>query len=321
MAKAEKKGKSSEWRRNILFENIGKKLLAIVVGISLWFVANMENEIEKSVAVEVNYSNLSEELIIVNKPAEKLNLSIRGPRAKLTSFSPSDFAYSLDIGNITPGVSKFEILTDQIKVPRGVQVTGVSPGLIEVEADKLEEKEVRVNPVVGETDEGFEVASETKVSPSKIKIKGPARILSKIESVSTDLVPTVGVRTEFTIQVPLKTPNSLVRIVGNETARVTVNIKEITVAKEFKDIEINFVNFSGVKFTPLGGLKAELEFEGRYSIIKDLNSGDINVFVDGSGVENGKKKSERLKINVSFPAKETLVLKKMFPDSVEIRLN
>jgi YbbR domain-containing protein len=307
--------------KNPFFKNLGKKILAIAIAIALWFVANIEHDIEKSIPIGVNYVNLSPELVIVNKPPEKLNVRIRGPRTQLSSLSTRDIVFTLDLANVSPGISRFEIQTDQIKTPRGVLVTGISPAEIEIEVDKLKQKEVSVKPVVGLPDDGYEIVGKPRVVPSKVEVKGPKSIVSKIESVSTDLVSATGVKTTFTTQVPLRVPHPLVKIIGDEIVQVTVTIKEIRVVKEFKGISIDFVNFDNISFEPMGLLKVDLEFEGPYSIIKNLNSNDIQVFVDGSNIKKSGKRIETLKVNVNYPHKEGLVLKKKMPNTVEIRLN
>ncbi|MGH7889169.1 MAG: hypothetical protein ACRENF_01300, partial [Thermodesulfobacteriota bacterium] len=92
------------------------------------------------------------------------------------------------------------------------------------------------------------------------------------------------------------------------------------VEKQFNDIDIQFVNFDGSEYEPLGSLKAELEFEGPYSIIRDLSSDDIKVYVDGGNLKNSKRPA-RLQVNVTYPFKESIILKKKIPSSIEVKIN
>ncbi len=306
--------------KNLLFKNLGKKTLAVVFALALWFSANMEQDVEKGISIDMQYNNLPSDLVIMNEPPQTLNLRVRGPRTQLSSLSPRDIIFTFDLANASYGVSKFEINTDQINSPKGVQVIGVSPAEIEIDVDKVIEKEAEVKPIIGLPDTGYEVVGEPKVVPSDIKIRGPKKIVSQIESISTDLVSTTGVKSSFTIEVPLRS-YPRVDILGGGFARVTVNIKERIVTKEFKGLNINIINFNGVKFEPRGALKAELVFEGPYSIIKDLNSNDINVFINTDKLRrNSKQKIQRLKVNVDYPYKESLILTKQVPEEIEIRL-
>ncbi len=314
--------KLDEIFRNLFFKNVGKKILAITIAVFLWFIANVEHDIEKSLSINVNYVNLPSDLVIVNKPPEKLNIRIRGSRTQLSSISPRNITFTVDLANASPGLSKFEVQTDQIKTPRGVLVTGITPAEIKVDIDKLMVKEVDVRPVIeGPADTGYEVVGVPTVDPSKVEIRGPRSIVSKVERLNTDSISVVGVRSKFTIQVPLKPVNPLVDVVKDEIVRVTVDIQEQIVEKQFKNIDIKLVNFDDREVEPLGPMKAELEFEGPYSIIRDLNSDDINVYVDGHNLKNSQQNRVELQIDVIYPHPELITLKKKTPKVVEVKLN
>jgi hypothetical protein len=311
----------NEGLKNLFFKNVGKKILALTIAVVLWSMANVEHDIEKSISINVNYQNLPPGLIIVNKPPERLNIRVRGPRSQVAFFSPSNLAFTLDLANAAPGVSKFEVQTDQIKIPRGAQVTGVAPAELRIDIDQIIEKTVDVRPMIeGAPDTGYEVVGVPVAIPSRIKIRGPKTIVSQVNSIPTDSISIIGVKSKFTIQVPLKPTQPLIDLINNEIVRVTVDIREQTVEKQFDDIDIEFVNFDGRDFKALGPLKAELEFEGPYSIIRDLNSDDIRVFVDGSNIKNLKELT-RLPVNVTYPHKDSITLKKKIPPTVEVKSN
>jgi YbbR domain-containing protein len=310
-----------KWLKNLFLRNRGKKILAVAFAVALWFSANIEQDVEKSISAGVSYIDLPSDLVIMNEPPQTLSLRVRGPRTQLASLSSNrDVVFTLDLSHASPGISKFEVHTDQIKPPRGVQVIGISPAEIRIDIDKVVQKEVKVKPVVGLPDSGYEIVAEPKVTPSKAMIKGPKRMVSQIESVSTDLVSTTGVKSSFTLEVPLKVPPG-VNIVNERFARVTVDVEERMVVKEFKDMNISLLNSDGVEFEPLEPLKAQLVFEGPYSIIKNLNSDDIEVSVDASKLKpNTRQKIQKLKVNVSYPYKGSLTLKKKIPSEIQVIL-
>ncbi|MFQ5786822.1 MAG: YbbR-like domain-containing protein [Thermodesulfobacteriota bacterium] len=306
---------------SIFVKNIGKKILAIAIAIAIWFVVSIESDVEKNISIDVNYENLPAGLVITNVPQEKINLVVRGPRSLLSSLSPRNFVFAIDLSHISKGLSKFDIRTDQINSPKGIQVTGISPAEIKVDVDDLARKEVKVKPIISPPGKGFEIVGEPGVTPKKVIISGPKSIISKINNISTDMVSTKGEKSKFTIEVPLKTTDRLVKIDGDKTVRVTLDIMETTLEKEFKDIVINFVNFDNLNFEPRGSLKAQLAFEGPYSIINNLNSDDIKVFVDVGDLKNNGKKLQSLKVSVSYPHIDSIKLKKQEPKTLQIKLN
>jgi len=306
---------------SIFVKNIGKKIIAIAIAIAIWFVVSIESNVERNISIDVNYKDLPAGLVITNVPPEKINLVVRGPRSLLSSLSPRSFVFTLDLSHVSKGPSKFDIRTDQINPPKGSQVTGVSPAEINVDVDELAKKEVKVNPVIKQPETGYEVVGEPEVTPKTAIISGPKSIVSKIDSLSTDTVSTKGEKSNFTIEVPLRTTDRLVKVEGDKTVRVAIDIMETTLEKEFKNLDINFVNFENLNFEPRGSVKARLAFEGPYSVIRKLNSDDIEVFVDVGDLKSKGKKIQRLKVSVSYPNIDSIKLKKQEPKTLQIKLN
>jgi YbbR domain-containing protein len=304
------------------FTDIGKKLLAVVIAISLWLVANLQHDIEKNINIDINYSNLPPGLIIANNPPEKLTVRVRGPRSQLSSVNSDNMLFTVDLSNLGQGMSRFDVTTDQIIPPRDVQVTGISPAEIEVDIDKLADKNVKVVPSLGPLATGYEIIGEPEVSPSQVKIRGPEGLIAKINSITTDPIRLEKEKSKFTIEVPLRPPYALVKVIGNNTVRVTVDIEERTLEKEFNNLNINFVNFEDVDYETDRSIVTELSFEGPFSIINNLNSEDIELSVDGSEItDSGDGKTHKLEVTVNYPHKEMLKLKKQSPKTIEIKLN
>ena len=308
--------------REPIYKDWGKKVLALLIAISLWLVANLQHDVEKNVAIDINYTNLPPGLVILNNPPVKLNIRARGPRSQLSSVSPDDMVFTVDLSNVSEGASTFDIRTDMILPPRDVQVTGVSPSEIKIELDKLTQKEVPVVPRIGPPDTGYEIVGEPEVSPAKVRISGPASLLGKIKNIGGDQISLEGEKSSFTVEIPLRTPYSLVNILGRNTARVTVDLEETILEKEFNNLDINFVNFGNLDYETEGNVETEIAFEGPYSIINKLNSKDIELYVDGSGItEGGDKKTYRLDVNVEYPHKGVLKMTKQLPKTINVRLN
>lgn len=307
--------------KNIFVKNIGKKIFAIAIAIFIWLVVSLESSVEKNIAIDVNYVNLPPDLVITNDPPEELNLVVRGTRSQLSSLSPKSIIFTIDLAHVSTGVSKFNIRTEQIRPPRGIQVIGISPAEVTVDVDELISRNIPVEPIIGPPETGYEIVRKPRVVPSMATISGPKSIVSDMKFISTDTISTVRETSKFTIEVPLRSPNRLVKLVGDKTTRVTINIEEKTLEKEFKDLDIKFVNFENLNFEPRGMLKAEVAFEGPYSLIKNLNSNDIEVYVDVGKLKETDKKLQKLKVSVSYPFTNSIKLKKQEPKTLEIKLN
>ena len=174
--------------RNIFVKNIGKKIFAIAIAIFIWFVVSLESSVEKSITIDINYANLPPDLIITNDPPEELNLVVRGTRSQLSSLSRRSVIFTIDLAHVSTGVSKFDIRTEQIRPPRGIQVIGISPAEVTVDVDESIIKNIQVEPIIGPPETGYEIVGEPKVVPSMATVSGPKSIVSDLKSIPTDTI-------------------------------------------------------------------------------------------------------------------------------------
>jgi len=303
---------------NPFFSNFGKKTLAVFIAVILWFVANVEFDVEKSVDVKVKYADLDPDLIITNKPPEQINLRLSGPRSQLSSISNSNLVVNLDLGDVKSGVSKFEIQVSQINLPREVDIVSISPAEVTLNIDEKMTKTINVEPNISEPDKGYRIVGEPIVYPNKVKIRGPKIIVSDLEKMETNPISITGEKSKFSIQVPLQSPSSLIQIIGPELVRVTVNIEEITLQKEFRDVDIGVRNFHKKNYSISGESKTDLVFEGPYSLINELKSNDIEVYIDGNNLNSLKPGTYKLKVMVDYPNSSTVNLLKQSPENVNV---
>lgn len=306
---------------NPFFSNLGKKTIAIVIAITLWIVANLEFDIERNIEVPINYTNLSERLIIVNDVPRHINLRLRGPRSQLSEFAESNANFTFDLFNIQEGISTLDIKSEQLSVPEDVQIVTISPGEFDVQIDKVAAKTVGVNPVVEKPGEGYQIKGDPVVSPPEVTIKGPEDVISGIDFLNTSSISLKGENARFTIQVPLQLPSPLVEVENMELVRVTVNLDSIILEKEFKNVDINLNNIEGAGYESDKSLKADLLFSGPFKLINNLKSEDIDVYVNAGIIDGENRKSAELKVEVKYPHPDSIELKKITPEKVGIKIN
>ena len=300
--------------------NIGKKILAITLAIILWIIANFEQDIEKNIEIDIQYNDLSPDLIIKSAPPESLNLRIRGSRTKLSILKTENYSYPISLNKVASGVSKFNIRTEQIRIP-GVNIIGLSPSEIKLEIDHLIIKKVKINPKIGLPDIGFNVVGTPKVQPSSVKISGPKSILSELQFINTDEVKIEGEQTNFTIEVPLKTNSPLLKILSDdEVVKITINIQETIIEKEFKKLGINIIDIENMNYKILGKQSVDLLFEGPYSKIKELSSEDIKVTASAKGITSKRGIKHKLSLQVDYPNKEDIRLVRITPITIDVQI-
>ena len=303
-------------KTNPFFGNIGKKTLAVIIAISLWIVANLEFDIERNIQVPLNFVNLKTDLVIVNKPPENIDLRIRGPRSKLSSFANSNISINYDLKDFKKGSNKINVKTEDVNFPRGVQLITISPIEFDLDVDKIISKKINIKPQIDNPDKGYEVLNSPVLEPSKLLVKGPEGVVNNLNEIYTTKISLEGEQSKFSIQVPLQLPSSLIEFPDEQLVKVTVDIQEIILEKEFKDLDIELINFDDLSYNIRSNLKSDLIFVGPYNLINNLKSEDINLFIDANTKTN--KKLNSLIINVTYPNPEFLKLTNISPKTVDV---
>ena len=306
---------------NPFFKNFGKKIIAVVIAILIWIVANLEFDIEKDFNVPVKYTNLNPELIIANNPPQKINFRIRGPRTELSTFTNSNSIINIDLSEFKKGVSNIKVQSDEMNLPREIDILTMSPSEITLDIDSLYTKNVPIIPVMDSLEAGFEIIGEPELSPANVEIKGPRKLLNNIKSIDTSTISLKDEKSQFSIEVPLQLPNNLVTIEGSKLVKVTIDLKEENLEKEFNNLNIVFKNFNDLDFIALDKTKAMIIFDGPYSLINDLSSNDIDVYVDAKDLSNDESGKHKLRVKVDYPNPNNLHLNKLSPEMIEIMIN
>src|SRR4051812_3622513 len=164
----------------------GLRVLSIALAIGLWFFVNAgERGSVIPLTVPISYRSLPAGMAIMNHPPDFVTIEVAGPRTLLSLLEPERLSLRLDLRGIAPGQSDFKIFPTMFNVPRGTNVTRVSPDQISLDFDRLVSREVPVKLVLeGKVAEGFRIAS-IDVRPPTVTINGPSRNVSQISQVET----------------------------------------------------------------------------------------------------------------------------------------
>lgn len=172
--------------------DLSTKIISLLFAIFMWFyIIQVQNpEIEKTIRdIPVQFTKSELEgrgLTLINDKEMQLTIKIRGPRKHISNVKKEDITVVADVTKIdstgTHNVSANVIL------PYGnVEVVEQKPSHLTVTVDEIVEmeKEVIVKNI-GEPRDGYWL-SEYKVTPDKVKIKGPKTIVNTIEQLVAEV--------------------------------------------------------------------------------------------------------------------------------------
>ena len=301
------------------FQGLTKKTIALALAVILWAFTNFEFDVERDIRIPLHLGGLPESLIIANKLPDSVDLSLRGPRSLLSSFSHSNKSIHIDLQKTKQGVLKIDTQRVALEiVPRGIDIVAANPSKLSFNIDRLVTKKFKVKPVLGEPGSGYEISKKIKVVPKSVEVKGPASQLAKMETIETAKIKLEGEEAEFTAPVQLQLPSQYMEVLEGDHVNVTVHIKEIILTKEFRDVDIVPRNFGQLEYSTTSELKATLVFNGPYKTINNLTSNEINVYIDGA--EMGKSRRKTLNIKVDYPDSNLLKLTSVTPKRIRVKV-
>jgi YbbR domain-containing protein len=178
--------------KKLLFENLGLKIAAILLSIVLWFFVTSRGQSEISIDVPLELKNMPQGLELVNHGTKTVNLNIKGQERFIKNVSASNVRVSLDLSKAKRGEGTYYINREDIKLPRSITITNISPPSVRVTTEETASKTVKVVPViVGEPRKGFYLKS-AEVLPETIVIEGVRSEIAKISALKTEPLDITG---------------------------------------------------------------------------------------------------------------------------------
>jgi hypothetical protein len=134
--------------RELVTQNLGLKVLSLIMAVVIWFFVDVGKEMEISMAVPVLFKNIPAGLVIAGAPPPPINVRLKGPKISLLKFREERPSLLLDMKGAGEGLTGFPGLEGMITLPEGVRVTRVTPAAMEVRLEKMEQLELGKNKMM-----------------------------------------------------------------------------------------------------------------------------------------------------------------------------
>ena len=210
--------------RTWLLNNLGLKLLSIVLAIFLWAVVVGEQKVEVAMNIPLEISGLPRDLVMVNEPPDTLEVHVRGPKTLVSTLSPGELVLGGLPKNFVEGENLIPIRPDMVRAPRGIEVVEVAPHRVRVVLDAIVEREVEVSPRVEGTPVKGYVVKRVTSSPPRIRMAGPRSDLRRLARIYTVPINLDGHNASFTTRAMLEPVGRQVRFLDDTPIIVAVEI-------------------------------------------------------------------------------------------------
>ncbi|HUN56811.1 MAG TPA: CdaR family protein [Candidatus Binataceae bacterium] len=229
------------WLRH-LRRNAGLRAIAIAIAVVLWIFVNAgQHGSLETFMVPILYRGLPPGFLITNQHPDNVHVQISGPRTLLSLIDPARLSLKIDLTNAGIGQMQFGITPESFAVPRGTDVTSLTPSQVTLDVDRIVERNVPVKLTLsGAVATGYEVKGAS-VTPATVTIKGPSKDVARIDAVATEPLAIDKATADDVGTVDLAALPGMVRL---ETEAVTANVSvgPILVEKQFRLIQVMIRN-------------------------------------------------------------------------------
>ena len=299
--------------KKMLTNNIGIKILAVIVAFIVWLAVVNINDPEKIVTVynipiEVTDTEVLTEqnMVYSAKAVYTVNITVSGKRSVVTNLTADDFKATASLKDLSKVNSiPVNVEAKNITVSRDVTIVKQSVHTIEVGVEQITENDFEIEPEFhGSLAEGY-VLGEYSLYTNKVTIDAPTSVLDRIDKVAAicdieNLNEDVeGKKCKIVLydeagkKISLKKNNitlsiSKVRINVSILKEVVLNILPVTVdniGTPAKDCEVTEVTMQQKNITVIGDAEildglTDLDISEQIDISKDES--DVTKTVDVS---------------------------------------
>ncbi len=203
---------------------LGLKLFSVALAVGLWLAVSGEPIAERGMRIPVAFENLPESMEILGEPPESVEVRLRGPSGTLRRLEAADMAAIVDLESEHGGTRMFDMTSDRVRAPLGVDVTQVIPSTISLTLDVASSRVVPIVPEVrGAPAAGF-VVGAVEVEPATVEVEGPESRLRDLVEAMTEPIDVTGMSVPLRRMVTVGVDDPYLRLTTPGTARVTISV-------------------------------------------------------------------------------------------------
>ena len=259
--------------RRIFVEDLGLKLLALLITLVMWFAVTGENKpVTMGSAVQLNFV-LPSNLAISNDPPKTVEVYLTGRKSKLDVIRASDLVASVDLRDSSAGERVIRLSSDRvtIQLPEGVKLESFKPNAVSMRLEPRAERQIPVDvKLEGKPAEGFEVYG-VQPTPSLITVQGPESHVKELQNVPSETISVSGRKNTFSMSdVAINISDQKIEPMDQDVD-VTIEIGEKRIDKLFENVA---VQSDGIDRKPT---TATVNLKGPPKVLDQLRSDQIKI--------------------------------------------
>jgi YbbR domain-containing protein len=190
-----------------LSDNWALKLAALALAILLWMAVRADDpEAATFRNVPVNVDLRDPGWRLVEVEPEAVHVTVLGPTSELLTLASDPPRIVLPVERVADSVETQVVPVQWVQLPRPItraRVVGLRPDTIRLRYERLATRSLPVRVrLEGQVEEGYELVGPIATNPSTVEVRGPARLVTAMDSVPLMPVDLSGLRS--TTNVPAR---------------------------------------------------------------------------------------------------------------------
>lgn len=219
--------------RGTFTENLGYKLVALLLGLLLWFDVTSDETAVIEYPVPLRIAVEGRDMIVISPVPEEVEVSFAGTGKELLRLDKETLSIHKAVEGGENDTTLVSLDPQDVQRPADLDVTpiAVTPGQVRVVTDRFIEKTVPLDPIgLPLADQGYQVLN-VRVTPETVQVRGVTSEVRPIGSLALDLSQISREPGSFDEQLEIAVPESLGTVtVEPESVRIrgtVVRVREI----------------------------------------------------------------------------------------------
>lgn len=284
------KEKARQKVRRRLLNNLGLKLVSVILAVVLWFMVVMISNPKDSVTfsgipVNLIHTELLEEeekLYEVLNDTDKVRVTVEAPRKVIDQLRSSDIVAEADVSRLTE-VNTIAINCSVLNSAVEVSSITSSPDVVQLNVEDKATKWVNVKPyTTGEVAEGYMIYSKVS-DQTRMEISGPESVIEQIDHAGLEMDVT-GATDNVSGNVEIRFYDNARNLVDDADVIKNADSMHMVVtvlALKEVPVEVTVTGEPADGYLLTGGVECEpstVVLAGTVSALADVNK--VNVFMD-----------------------------------------
>ena len=285
---------------NLILNNFGYKLLAIIISSFLWYYVQGKEILEINKRLQISFI-VEKGFMVKGSDIRYKDVTIKGPRAILDYYSSRPLEANIKVPS-EPGEHKFRIEKRFMQGWNNRLSMVVHDPYIQISTDR---KKTRLLPVKHITQglpaDGYTI-EKVLIKPNTVTVEGPEEIIDKLTQVSTTPINITGLQSSKTFESELFIEDKENLKLGSSKVSVALQVGETKVNKRYTGIPLeiegeDYISTTTPKFVTI-------VIQGTPAVLNFVDREELRAFLDARNLAPGKYERE---IQVKIPAETALI--------------